>query len=114
MAHFAELNDNNEVINLIVIDNFEILDEDGKESETIGIALAKQITNTIKIPTIGIGASRHCDGQILVLDDIIGLSNFRPKFVKKYANIRKTINSAVHKFKREVRFKKYPSKKFSY
>ncbi len=46
MAHFAELNDNNEVINLIVINNFEILDEDGKESEAIGIALAKEITNS--------------------------------------------------------------------
>tara|TARA_A100001037_G_C14901551_1_gene523078 strand:- start:367 stop:765 length:399 start_codon:yes stop_codon:yes gene_type:complete len=46
MAHFAELNDSNEVINLIVINNFDILDEDGKESEAIGIALAKEITNS--------------------------------------------------------------------
>ena len=46
-------------------------------------SLAKKITKTISIPTIGIGASKHCDGQILVTDDIIGMSNYYPKFVKK-------------------------------
>ena len=51
--------------------------------------LAKKITKTVRVPTIGIGASKHCDGQILVTDDIIGLSNFRPRFVKQYSNIKK-------------------------
>ena len=49
--------------------------------------LAKKITKTVRVPTIGIGASKHCDGQILVTDDIVGLSNFRPRFVKQYSNI---------------------------
>ena len=76
--------------------------------------LAKQITNTIKIPTIGIGASKHCDGQILVLDDIIGLSNFRPKFVKKYSNVRKNIMESVRKYSLDVKNKKFPSSRNVY
>ena len=52
---------------------------------------AKQITNKISIPTIGIGSSLNCDGQILVTDDMLGLSGFYPKFVKKYANLNRTI-----------------------
>jgi len=76
--------------------------------------LAKQITNTIKIPTIGIGASKHCDGQILVLDDIIGLSNFRPKFVKKYSNVRKNIMESVRKYSTDVKNKRFPSSRNVY
>ena len=86
----------------------------GMVLECVYSDISKKITKLIRIPTIGIGASVHCDGQVLVTDDILGLTNSKAKFVKKYANIRKTINSAVHKFKREVKFKKYPSKKFSY
>tara|TARA_B100001029_G_scaffold175793_1_gene177741 strand:- start:215 stop:991 length:777 start_codon:yes stop_codon:yes gene_type:complete len=82
--------------------------------ECIYSDVSKEISNSIKIPTIGIGASINCDGQVLVTDDILGLTNSNTKFVKKYANIRKTINSAVSKFKQEVKLKKYPSKKFSY
>ena len=69
---------------------------------------------TISIPTIGIGASVHCDGQVLVTDDILGLTDAKIKFVKKYANIKKVINSAVLKFKHEVKTSKYPTKKYSY
>ncbi len=76
--------------------------------------IAKKITNQIKIPTIGIGASVHCDGQVLVTDDVLGLTNAKIKFVKKYANIKKVINSAVSKFKQEVKSKRYPTKKYSY
>ncbi len=76
--------------------------------------ISKKITNLIKIPTIGIGASVHCDGQVLVTDDILGLTNAKIKFVKKYTNVKKIINSAVLKFKKEVKSKKYPSKKYSY
>ena len=68
----------------------------------------------MKIPTIGIGSSVHCDGQILVTEDILGMSGFYPKFVKKYVNIKKIINTAVSKFKSEVKSKKYPTKKYSY
>ena len=92
-----------------------------EDSGTFGIVLecvysdiSKKITNLINIPTIGIGASVHCDGQVLVTDDILGLTNAKIKFVKKYTNIRKVINFAVSKFKTEVRSKKYPTNKYSY
>ena len=74
----------------------------------------KQITNLINIPTIGIGASVNCDGQVLVTDDILGLTNAKIKFVKKYTNIKKVIKSAVLKFKKEVKSSKYPTKRYSY
>jgi len=82
--------------------------------ECVYTDIAKKITNQIAIPTIGIGASVHCDGQVLVTDDVLGLTNAKIKFVKKYANIRKVINSAASKFKQEVKSKKYPTKKYSY
>ena len=82
--------------------------------ECIEKSLAKKITNEIKIPTIGIGSSVHCDGQILVTDDLIGLTNSKIKFVKKYINISNNIETAVKKFKQEVKQKKYPTKKYSY
>ena len=67
--------------------------------ECIEKSLAKKITNQIKIPTIGIGSSVHCDGQILVTDDLIGLTDSKIKFVKKYINISNSIATAVKKFK---------------
>ena len=82
--------------------------------ECIYSDVSKKITDLIKIPTIGIGASINCDGQVLVTDDILGLTNSKIKFVKKYTNIRKIIHSAVYEFKQEVTSRKYPSKKFSY
>ena len=72
---------------------------------------AKIITNLLKIPTIGIGSSSHCDGQILVTDDIIGLSGFYPKFVKKYVNINTIIEKAVKKYSKEVKTKIFPKNK---
>ena len=82
--------------------------------ECIYTDIAKRITNSVKIPTIGIGASVHCDGQVLVSDDVFGLTDAKIKFVKKYANIKKASNSAASKFKQEVKSKKYPTKKYSY
>ena len=72
--------------------------------------ISKKITNLIKIPTIGIGSSSFCDGQILVTDDLLGLSGFYPRFVKKYANLQKIIKTAIKKFKKDVRNEKFPSK----
>ena len=72
---------------------------------------AKMITKTLKIPTIGIGSSSFCDGQILVTDDMLGLSGFYPKFVKKYSNIDRIIEKAAKKYTREVKLSKFPSKK---
>jgi len=82
--------------------------------ECIKTSTAKQITNKLKIPTIGIGSSVNCDGQVLVTDDLIGLNDTRIKFVKKFINIKKYINFGLKKFTKEVRAKKYPSKKHSY
>tara|TARA_Y100001970_G_scaffold260065_1_gene341743 strand:+ start:965 stop:1741 length:777 start_codon:yes stop_codon:yes gene_type:complete len=82
--------------------------------ECVETTLAKKITKSLKIPTIGIGSSHHCDGQVLVLDDLIGLNETKIKFVKKFGNIKKNIRETVYKFKREVLSKKYPTKKHSY
>ena len=82
--------------------------------ECIETSLSKKITKELKIPTIGIGSSVNCDGQVLVTDDLIGLNLTSIKFVKKFYNIRKHITASVRKFVKEVKNKKYPSKKFSY
>ena len=72
---------------------------------------AKIITDLIKIPTIGIGSSSYCDGQILVTDDILGLSGFYPKFVKKYVDVNRVIEKAIKKYSKEVKTSKFPYKK---
>ena len=69
---------------------------------------ARIITRKLNIPTIGIGSSSHCDGQILVTDDMLGISGFYPKFVKKYANLNRIIEKAVKKYTRDVRLNKFP------
>ena len=76
--------------------------------------LARKITENVKIPTIGIGASKYCDGQILVTDDMIGLSNFKPKFVKIYSNVRSIIEKSVKSYAKDVKTKKFPSIKNIY
>ena len=82
--------------------------------ECIGLATSKKITKSLNIPTIGIGSSKYCDGQILVSDDLIGLNPMNAKFIKKYANIRKEITRAVSNYTNDVRNKKFPLKKHSY
>ena len=95
----------------------KILEELGVFSivlECVESSLAKEITKTIRIPTIGIGASVNCDGQVLVTDDLIGLNPIKVRFVKKFANITKQINAAIIKYKEEVKSKKFPKKINSY
>ena len=82
--------------------------------ECVKTPIAKQITKNLKIPTIGIGSSVHCDGQVLVTDDLIGLNHTKIKFVKKFLNVKKYINIGLRKFASDVKSKKYPSKKYSY
>ena len=84
--------------------------------ECITADTAKLITENISIPTIGIGASKYCDGQVLVFDDLINLNtnNKKPKFVKNYLNFSKIAGNAVKKYNREVKLKKFPSIKFTY
>ena len=82
--------------------------------ECVESSLAKEITKSLKVPTIGIGSSMNCDGQVLVTDDLLGLNDTKIKFVKKFANIKKQIKKGVEKFRFEVINKKYPTKKHSY
>ena len=66
---------------------------------------------SLKIPTIGIGSSKYCDGQILVTDDMLGLSGFYPRFVKKFVSLNNIIEKGVQKYNKAVLTKKFPSKK---
>ena len=100
-----------------IIRDAKLLEEAGAFSivlECIETSLAKQVTKSINVPTIGIGASNNCDGQILVFDDLIGLNPIKVRFVKKYTNIKKEISKAVSKYSSEVKARKFPSKKYSY
>tara|TARA_B100000408_G_scaffold127351_1_gene110230 strand:+ start:277 stop:1056 length:780 start_codon:yes stop_codon:yes gene_type:complete len=76
--------------------------------------LAKLITKNIPVPTIGIGASKYCDGQILVIDDMLGLSDYYPKFVKQYSNLKKVIEKSVKNYTKDVRLRKFPFNKNVY
>jgi 3-methyl-2-oxobutanoate hydroxymethyltransferase len=100
-----------------IIRDAKLLEEAGAFSivlECIETSLAKQVTKSINVPTIGIGASNNCDGQILVFDDLIGLNPIKVRFVKKFTNIKKEISKAVSKYSSEVKERKFPSKKYSY
>ena len=101
----------------IMLRDSKLLEEAGVFSvvlECVESSLAKKITQAISIPTIGIGASIHCDGQVLVTDDLIGLNKIKARFVKKYSNIEKQINDAALKFKKDIFRNKFPTKKHSY
>jgi len=83
--------------------------------ECIPAVLAKEITQSLTIPTIGIGAGPYCDGQVLVLHDLLGLSGrFRPKFVRQYAQLEDTIKQAVNAFSNDVRTGTFPSDEYSF
>ena len=100
-----------------ILKDSKLLEEVGVFSivlECVESSLAKEITKIVRVPTIGIGASVHCDGQVLVTDDLIGLNKIRARFVKKYSNIEKQINDAALKFKKDVVTAKFPTKKHSY
>lgn len=77
--------------------------------------LAREITQSLKIPTIGIGAGRFCDGQVLVVNDILGLfEDFRPKFVRRYANLGQEIKKACQKYLEDVKSGEFPGDEESY
>ncbi len=77
--------------------------------EGVAEDLAKQITKSVDIPTIGIGASSACDGQILVTQDMLGLFEWTPKFVKRYADMQSVIADAAKTYGEEVRERRFPS-----
>jgi 3-methyl-2-oxobutanoate hydroxymethyltransferase len=83
--------------------------------EGIPLDLAQEITGKLTIPTIGIGAGPHCDGQVLVLHDMLGLfDDFTPKFVKRYANLKTAVNGAIKEFIGEVKEQKFPTEEHSF
>ena len=77
--------------------------------ECVVESLAKKITSSVSVPTIGIGASKYCDGQILVINDMIGLSDFLPRFVKQYSNVSKIIEKSVKNYCGDVKRRRFPS-----
>ncbi len=83
--------------------------------ESIPEGLAKEITEAVRAPTIGIGAGKYCDGQVLVINDLLGLDpTFTPKYVKKYADLNQMISNSVDAFKRDVRDGEYPDREHTY
>ena len=100
-----------------ILNDAKLLEEAGVFSivlECVETSLAKLITDSINIPTIGIGASKYCDGQILVIDDLIGLNPIKARFVKKYSNVQKIVKDAVSQYSIDVKKKKFPKKIHSY
>ena len=83
--------------------------------EGMPLDLAREITGRLTIPTIGIGAGSHCDGQVLVVHDMLGLfDDFRPKFVKQYADLKSVMTGAVKDFIRDVKERKFPTEEHSF
>jgi 3-methyl-2-oxobutanoate hydroxymethyltransferase len=102
----------------------ERLMEEAKELEEAGIfslvlecvpwQLAKRLTEELRVPTIGIGAGPYCDGQVLVLHDLVGLTPRLPKFVKRYANLREEMLRCLREFREEVKGGRFPTLEQSY
>lgn len=76
--------------------------------EGVAEGLAREITEAVHVPTIGIGASAGCDGQILVTDDMLGLFDWTPKFVRRYGDLRGEISRAVSSYAEDVRARQFP------
>ena len=102
----------------------QTLIQDAQELEKAGVFsivleglppnVARKITEAVTIPTIGIGAGVHCDGQVLVINDMLGLTDFQAKFVKKYADLKNEITAATKKYISEVKESLFPSTETSY
>ncbi len=101
-----------------LLEDARVLQEAGAFSivlEAIPLNLAKEITESLEIPTIGIGAGPHCDGQVLVIHDLLGLfERFVPKFVKRYANLKQDALKAIREYIEEVQKGIFPSEEQSF
>ena len=101
-----------------LIDDAKALEAAGASSivlECIPAPISKMITEAVSIPTLGIGAGIHCDGQVMVFHDMVGLfDKFTPKFVKKYVNLSEIIVDALTQYKEEVKSGKFPEEQHSF
>ncbi len=101
-----------------LIEDAKFLEEAGAFSvvmEKIPAALAKKVTESISIPTIGIGAGPHCDGQVLVVHDMLGMTHeFSPKFLRRYLNLYDEITSAVQNYVKDVKSVDFPNENEQY
>jgi 3-methyl-2-oxobutanoate hydroxymethyltransferase len=83
--------------------------------EKIPAALAKEVTETLSIPTIGIGAGRYCDGQVLVMHDMLGINtDFNPRFLRRYLNLDEQISGAVRQYINDVKSRDFPNEQEQY
>lgn len=101
-----------------LIDDAKCLEEAGVFAivlECIPEKISKIITESVSIPTIGIGAGKYCDGQILVINDMLGMySDFTPKFVKQYKNLKGDINEAINNYIKDIKTGAFPEEKHSF
>ena len=101
-----------------LLDDAKALEEAGIFSlvlEKIPAALAEKVTESVSVPTIGIGAGVGCDGQVLVLYDMLGMyDKIRPKFVRRYAELGETIRNAAEEYIKDIRNGSFPSQDESY
>lgn len=101
-----------------LLDDAKALEQAGCFSlvlEAIPAPIARMITESVSIPTIGIGAGVHCDGQVLVIHDMVGLfARFTPKFVKQYAKISETVSGAIAEYISEVQNRRFPEDQHSF
>ncbi len=102
----------------VLLENARLLQDLGCFSvvlEKIPAALAKQVTDSLSIPTIGIGAGNVCDGQVLVFHDMVGINeDFKPKFLRRYANVGEVIRGAVSSYVADVKSGDFPNEQESY
>lgn len=83
--------------------------------EKIPAQLAREVTESLSIPTIGIGAGRHCDGQVLVIHDMLGINKeFKPRFLRQYADLSDIMNSAIKNYISDVKGRNFPNEKEEY
>src|SRR5206468_4695437 len=83
--------------------------------EKIPASLAREVSKELEIPTIGIGAGQHCDGQVLVMHDMLGINTeFKPRFLRQYLNLNEKVSNAVKQYINDVRSGNFPNQTESY
>ena len=100
-----------------IVEDLKLIEKAGVFAVVIECTLESLVKKLIEIktvPLIGIGASKECDGQILVTEDILGVTKFRSRFLKKYMNFNSNAKDAISKFSKDVNNNKYPTKKHCY